>query len=150
VKPRITLDFLRGLLAAYVARECYMYALVVPSVLREHSNDIWAAVIAVPLVIGAHLFVFGALLAGRSAKAVFVCLLLLAMVPFLSFVPTTPASFFRADGPHFTVRRMIFLIVHAASVIVAYVYYRGVCHAQRPNQPMQPTAGPRTASLSDD
>jgi hypothetical protein len=150
VRPRITIDFLRGFLAAYLVHECYEYALAAPLLARQHPELATAVTVFTPLFVAVHVYVLVALIVGRHAKATFVILLLLAAVPFLGLLPNAPGSFLRPGGSHLSPRRVAMLIVHALSAVVAHSYYRRACVAERPNQTMQPTASPRTASLSDE
>jgi hypothetical protein len=149
VRARITVDFLRGFLAAYIVHECYEYGLAAPLLARQRPELTAAVVVGAPLLIAIHIYVLVALLLERRPKVTFIILLLLALVPFLQFLPSAPSTFWSPRW-HLTSRRFIFLLVHALSAIIAYIYYRRVCRAKQPNQTMQPTASPRTASVLHD
>ena len=133
MKPRITTDLLRGVLAAYAARECYMYSRVSPSFVRDHSGMFaLAAIFVAAIIIAAYLFVLVALLVQRAPKATFVCLLLLAVMPLFAL---------DQHGWVITERFVVRQLVAIGAVVIAYIYYRRVCSTQRSNQSLEPTAG---------
>ena len=147
MKPRISLDFLRGLLTAYAGHECYMYAIISPAMIERHAAAVVLALIVSAVLIGIHLFVIAALLAQRASKTVFVFLLLSVLAAFLPFLDS---GFGRVPfaGGYVTVRSAAFWLVHVAVAVLAYAYYRAASNTQRSNQTMQRTAGSLGSSPS--
>ena len=143
---RVTTDFLRGFLAAYVIHECYQYALIAPALARQEPPFAEGAA----LLIAIHVYVLVSLFRAQHVKATLIILVLLALIHFLAFLPNAPESYIRPGGPRLNARRVTMLIVHALSAVVAYIYYRRACDTERPNQTLQPTAHPGTASVFDD
>jgi hypothetical protein len=128
VKPRITLEFLRGILAAYVIRECYMFSRVSSSVVhsQSHTSMVMLAVFFVAVVIGVHLFfLFGLLFRPeRAAKIVFIWLAVFTLVPFFWLSYRIEHSLVTFADPGFTIRWTLSLLTRIGVATIAYVHYR--------------------------
>lgn len=141
MNARITFDFWRGALAAYILRELYMYSLVAPTVVHDMSDrmPVPVAVLCVAAFIAVHVFVLVAILLQRAPKAVFVCLAILAVYPFLSPSYRAEHSWVAITSFYSGVRWWVSVFARVAAAVLGYVYWHRV-EANRPNQSLERTA----------
>jgi hypothetical protein len=124
MKPSITVDFLRGILFAYVAYRCYLFA-----------NGLWIGFVPMfqpfqagssALLLGVYLILFVGLLfrPSRSAKAVFIFLSLFCLLPIASGLYWLNYPLNALPRSPFTMRFFVSLFMSAAVAVIAYVHYR--------------------------
>jgi hypothetical protein len=134
MKPSLTLDFLRGILFAFVTHECYTLIVVLVAILPLPAQLPGAGAAGLLLVV--HLVLLLGLLfrPHSSAKAVFVFLALFCLLPVgwafywlgypLRALPRSP----------FTVSWIMSVLTSFAVAGIAYFHYRGHVQAQMPKK----------------
>jgi hypothetical protein len=141
LKPSITVDFLRGILVAYVAYECYVFAAGLWVGLSSRSQPLVLGASAIPLTVYIALFVALLFRPAPSAKAVFVFLTLFASLQFAAALYWLSHPMVRSLSTTSKIQHFRSLLMCPAVVIAAYLYDRGVKQTNRPNQSLEPTAG---------
>lgn len=132
MKPSITIDFLRGILFAFVGYYCYAFGNALWIGLFPRFQPYQAGVAALFLCVHVILF-FGLLFRpARSAKAVFVFLALFCLVPIASSMYWLNYPVSALPRSPFTPRFIASLVTSIAIAIVAYIHYR----ARQQQQPI--------------
>jgi hypothetical protein len=135
---------------AYVAYESYVLAAGIWVGLSYHAQPLVLGTSVIRLIV--YIAVFVALLfrPASSAKAVFVFLTLFASLQFAAalYWPSHPME--RSLSTTSKIQHFRSRLICAAVVIALYLYYRGVSRANRPKEPLQPTASRHATSLQDD
>jgi hypothetical protein len=124
MKPSISVDFLRGILFAFVAYSCYQFgnALWFSSFPRLQTAQVGIA----GLLLIVHLVLLTGLLfqPARSAKAVFVFLALFCLVPIGSAIYWMNYPLRELPRSPFTPHFLSSLFVSIAVAVIAYIHYR--------------------------
>jgi hypothetical protein len=149
LKPPINSEFLRGILVAYVAYESYVFAAGLWVGLSHHDQPLALGVVAIPLIVYSALFAALLFRPLRSAKAVFAFLAVFESFGFAYAVYWLSNPMLRSLTTDSKIQKFRHILICPAVVAAAYLYYRSVKHANRPNQSLEPTAGRSVTSLSD-
>lgn len=130
MKPSITLDFLRGILFAFIAYYCYVFgnALWIGFFPRFQPYQAGSAA----LLLAVHILLLLGLLfrPARSAKAVFVFLTFLCLLPIISVLYWLNYPLSALPQSPFTPRFFASLFASIGVAIVAYLHYRARQHHQ--------------------
>jgi hypothetical protein len=124
MKPLITLEFLRGMLVAYVAYECYIFGCGLWIGLFPRLQPFSAG--ASDLALAVYIILFLALLfrPARSAKAVFVFLSLFCLLQIGSNVYWLSYPVNAVAHRPLTIQLYRSLFMSIAVGLIVYVYYR--------------------------
>ena len=141
LKPSITAEFLRGILVAYTAFESYMFAAGLWVAISRHSQPLALGTLVIPLIVYTALFAALLFRPAPLAKAVFAFLTVFESFLFASAVYWLSNPMLRSLSTDSRIYQFRNLLICPAVVTAAYLYYRGVKQAKRPNKSLEPTAG---------
>jgi hypothetical protein len=124
MKPSITVDFLRGILFAYVAYSCYLFSNALWIGLSPHFQPYQAGSSA--LLLGVYVILFVGLLfrPASSAKTVFIFLALFCLLPIASALYWLNYPLAALPRSPFTIRFFVSLFTSVAVAAIAFVHYR--------------------------
>jgi hypothetical protein len=124
MKPFITLDFLRGMLVAYVTYKCYVFGCALWIGLFPRFQVFQAGASALALAVYIILFLGLLFRPARSAKAVFVFLSLFCLLQIGSDVYWLSYPVNAIPHRPLTIQLYRSLFMSIAVAVIVYVYYR--------------------------
>ena len=126
---------------AYVAYESYVFAAGLWVGLSHHHQPLALGVVAIPLIVYSALFAALLFRPAPAAKTVFAFLAVFESFQFAYAVYWLSNPMLRSLSTDSRIGKFRHILICPAIVTAAYLYYRGVKQANRPNQSLQPTAG---------